>query len=274
VVDQNVPKLARLPEKIDASLPPLRIAIYGEGGVGKTSFAMTFPKPLVIDTDGGLEGDAVIVTDDGQRWMPESWRDLNALYFWLKDQIEKQGYKTIVVDSIDTLARIILHEATNLPTKTRIAGASNTELLTAEQQDYGKVALALDDFLQKLKGLSKSKKVHIILTSGVREPDLDKGRLKRTFNVQPAVEDVILYWANIYGEFEVIEKLITGGKPGEVEEVRVLWTKVSDNKRKNKTRFGVLRPGVVNPSFSKIREAIESAGGSTAQPTSKETKKQ
>lgn len=250
-------RLSHAPTPIPTNLPvPFRLAMFGEGGVGKTTLALSFPKPIVVDTDGGLEGDAVARTDlEGDEWRPEDWQDLNSLYFWLKKNVESKGYKTIVIDSIDTLARFLLHEATDLATNSRPVNAGSTKLVTPEQQDYGKVANALDTFLGNLKMLSKATGVHIVITSGLREPDPDKGRTKRTFDVQPAVEAVLLYWANVYGEMEVI---ISKGKEDPKKEIesRVLWTRAGDPKRKGKTRFAALRPGVKNPTFDKLSTLV------------------
>jgi hypothetical protein len=242
----TVPKLSTTPAAITAGQVPFRIAVYGEGGVGKTTFALSFPKPLVIDTDGGLEGDAVAsLSDLAESWTPDGWQDLNALFFWLKNEIKSKGYQTIVVDSIDTLARAILREAGNQATRTRKANASEAELVSFEQQDYGKVANALDAFLTNLKTLSRVHGIHVVLLSGVREPDVEKGRTKRTFNVQPAVEDTILYWANVYGELVVNDK-----------DERILFTRVGDPARKNKTRFAALRPGIKNPTHDKMAAMV------------------
>jgi hypothetical protein len=257
-VPEQTVKLSHAPTAIATNTPvPLRLGIYGEGGVGKTTLALSFPNPIVINTDAGLEGDAVAVEGElGDEWVPENWADLNALYFWLKAAIDRRGYKTIIIDSVDTLARFLLHEASDMATNARSVNQAQSKMITAEQQDYGKVALSLDRFLGNLKILSKAKGVHVVLTSGVREIDLDKGRERRTFDVQPAVESVILHWCNIYGEMEELIKVDKQTK--EETEFRVLWTRASDPKRKCKTRFRSLRPGVKDPTFNKIAELITS----------------
>jgi hypothetical protein len=233
--------------------PILRLGVYGEGGVGKTTLALSFPKPLVIDTDGGLEGDAV-VDIEGDEWTPDKWQDLNALYTHIKTRVEGDAYQTIIIDSIDTLCHFLRHEAENIGTAGRRANASETEMITASEQDYGRVSTAVDIFLTKLKNLSKARGVHIVLTSAVRETNPEKGRLKRTFDCQPAVEKNLLYWCNTYGELEVVDISKDKDKPN---EHRILHTKVSDRARKNKTRWAALRPAVADPTFTKLVSLIE-----------------
>jgi hypothetical protein len=258
--------LKRQPVPItEAVLPPFRICVFGEGGVGKTTFALSFPRVLVVDTDGGLEGDAVegITAKGGEVWTPDQWKDLNDLYFWLKENVDKKGYCTIVIDSLDTLCRLILREATDMPNRGRASRQMNEELTTSDQQDYGKVSNALDRFLTNLKILSREKDVNIVLTSAVRYPDPEKGRKKRTFDVQPAVEAIVMYWANVYGELVLVNtndgsKKDKDNKPIMVEH-RVLWTNAADPQRVGKTRFRALRPGVTDPTCDLMRKKVRAA---------------
>jgi AAA domain len=241
--------------------PIIRGGFYGEGGAGKTSLLLTFPQVLVIDTDGGLEGDAV-VNVQGDEWSPDAWQDLNGLFRYTKEKVVKAagqgkggGYKTIGIDSMDTLCNFLRHEAENIPSTGRAANRSETQMITADQQDYGKVATAVDIFLTKLRVLSKQYGIHIVVTSAVREIDPDKGRMKRTFDSQPAVEGLLCQWCNLYGELVVVETPKTKGSK-ELEEHRILWTKVSDAVRKNKSRWAALRPGVTDPTFEKFTKLI------------------
>lgn len=235
------------------TLPPFRLGVYGEGGVGKTSLALTFPKPLVIDVDSGLEGDAVEDVT-GFEWTPDKWQDLNALFNYIKAKVDAEQYGTIVIDSMDTLCTFLRHQAVDLPAGSRGANASETQLITASEQDYGRVSTAVEIFLAKLKGLSKQRGIHIVITSAVREADPEKGRLKRTFDCQPAVERELRQWCNVYGEMVAVE--IKGKDGEEPTEGRILWTKVTDPARKCKSRWRALRPGVSNPTFDKLSGLI------------------
>jgi hypothetical protein len=254
-----VPDLAKPPTHIVGEKNPIfRLGVYGEGGSGKTTLALSFPQVLVVDTDGGLEGDAVIDIQ-GDEWSPDKWQDLNDLYRYLKEKITgKVGYKTIVIDSIDTLCNFLRHEAENTATAGRPANAAESQMLMSTDQDYGKVWTAVDIFLTKLRVLQQEKGVHIVLTSGLREANPEKDRPKRTFDCQPAVEGLLTKWCNTYGELVVKEVKVDPDDPkSELEERRILWTKASDAVRKNKTRWGALRPGVSDPTFTKLVSLIE-----------------
>lgn len=255
----NTVSLSRRPAPISQKIPKVRLMVYGDGGVGKTTLALSFPKPIVIDTDGGLEGDAVIGSE-GDEWAPEKWQDLNALFLLLQRRVAEGKYETVVIDSIDTLAHFILFEAMNQPTRGRKKDAYLTELVQAEQPDYGKVAANLERFLQQIRTLN----VHVVLTSSVREPDPEKGRMRRQVNVQPALENVIEHWANIYGELVVEE--VKGA------ERRILHTRSSDPLRKCKTRFGALRPAFLDPTFPKLWKKINTPAVTQTATNTKESK--
>lgn len=259
----NVPKLTAEPKPIEPGVLKFRIAVYGEPGQGKTTFALTFPDVLVVNTDYGLEGDA-IAGATGDEWTPDKWLDMNALYFWIKERAKTGKYKTIVVDTIDGLARLILQEAVNMPTKTRNANAALTTLVTAEQQDYGKVDAALKSYLIQLQQLQQYGIEHVILLAHVREPDAERGILKRTVNLQPKVRDAVEDWSNILGE---IEQVVAQG-----ERHAVLRCDPADKTRVTKTRFSAIREGVADPTYAKLVERITSAQGSKQAAATKETK--
>lgn len=73
---------------------PLKVIIYGTEGVGKTTLASKFPKPLFIDAENGSGALNV-----ARYPYPTSWQMLmSEVQEFLNNP---QGYKTLVIDSID-----------------------------------------------------------------------------------------------------------------------------------------------------------------------------
>ena len=72
----------------------IRLCAYGIEGIGKSTFASQFPKPLFIDTENGTK------TLDVDRFdVPKNWTTILA---YLDDMISDPGeYKTVVIDTID-----------------------------------------------------------------------------------------------------------------------------------------------------------------------------
>ena len=73
---------------------PLKALVYGPEGIGKTTFASKFPKPLFIDAEDGSNH---LNVDRTQR--PTSWTMLKGIIEELTK--DAQGYKTLVIDTAD-----------------------------------------------------------------------------------------------------------------------------------------------------------------------------
>lgn len=81
--------------------------IFGEGGMGKTTLASLFPKPVFIRTEDGSQS---LAGNENVSLFPIAASSKDVL-----DQIEalatqEHDFKTVVVDSITQLATIIEHE--------------------------------------------------------------------------------------------------------------------------------------------------------------------
>ena len=82
---------------------PVIMTILGDAGRGKTSLAVTFPKPIVIRAEDGLQAIPFDQRPDAFpliHKVPELWDQLAAL---LKEEHE---YKTLIIDSVSALDRI------------------------------------------------------------------------------------------------------------------------------------------------------------------------
>jgi hypothetical protein len=79
---------------------PYRVVIHGQEGVGKSTLASKFPKPLFIDVEGSTDRMDVARTEK-----PKSWANLLQQI----NDIRKSppaGYKTLVIDTVDWAQRL------------------------------------------------------------------------------------------------------------------------------------------------------------------------
>lgn len=105
---------AKAPDEVKPSKP--KFMIYGESGVGKTFFALSFPKPYLIDTEGGA------VRDQYQKKLKEvggayfgkeeGSQDFKAVINEIRELCTtKHEYKTIIIDSFTYLYMLEAAEA-------------------------------------------------------------------------------------------------------------------------------------------------------------------
>ena len=84
---------------------PVLVTICGDSGMGKTSLAATFPKPIFIRAEDGMQA-----IPDGQR--PDAFpliHDAKSLWEQITAIIhEPHDYKTLVIDSVTALERLFL----------------------------------------------------------------------------------------------------------------------------------------------------------------------
>lgn len=83
---------------------PARMVIYGPPGIGKTTLASEFPNPIFLQVEEGTPGDVELSSFGELKSFGEVMDALAALYEGEHD------YKTIVVDSITALERLVFAE--------------------------------------------------------------------------------------------------------------------------------------------------------------------
>lgn len=116
---------------------PRRMLVYGTAGIGKSTFATCAPSPIVIQTEDGLnEIDChkfPVATS-----LAEVMASLGALYN------EDHPYRTVVIDSMDWLERLIWAKV-----------CADRQVATIEDIGYGKgYTFAIQHWRDVLDGLT------------------------------------------------------------------------------------------------------------------------
>lgn len=83
------------------SFPPQKILIYGVPGVGKTTFASTFPAPILLRTEDGASALNIPT-------FPAIVTDLRQLDKAIAALLKGHDFKTLIVDSLDWLEPLVL----------------------------------------------------------------------------------------------------------------------------------------------------------------------
>lgn len=236
------------PEPISLEREAQRLVVFSDPGVGKTTLAMSFPRPLVIDTDAGLVS---VVGMGGLRHDPRGFRDLEQLVYWCRDNPDT--FDTVVIDSFTELQQRLLGEIT-------AEGADAAEKSTKdhksvlryvpEQGEYLANQNQLREILNQFRRLGK----HVVLTAGVRMRGV-----QRTPDCSPGVLGIVSYWASVIGELFMHD--LGDGSPAQ------RWLTVEPSyERMAKSRFNPLTraraiqihgPGVHPTPFEILSQAAQ-----------------
>lgn len=148
------------------------VTIIGDSGLGKTTLAATFPKPIIIRAEDGLQA-----IPTGQRpdafplinKVDDLWDQLKALV------VEQHDYQTVVIDSVTALERLFTqHVIDSDPKQPR----SINQALGGYGAGLGAVA-TLHQRVRKACGvLNERKNMHVVFvahadTETIELPDQD-----------------------------------------------------------------------------------------------------
>jgi hypothetical protein len=245
------------------------VTICGDAGMGKTSLAVAFPKPIVIRAEDGLQAiplanrpDALPLIGSGE----QLWEQLTALLQ------EDHDYKTLVVDSVTALERLFVADVLKSDPKAR----SINQALGGYGAGTSAVA-AMHGRVRKAAGLLNERKgMHVVFVAHadvetMKLPDQDDYmryslRLPAK-SLPPYVDDV-----DLVGFLR--EQTIVTGEEDERKRARgtgmreLICHVTPSNVSKN--RYNITQPLPVKMGENPLAEFIPSLGGSWVAPAKKE----
>lgn len=208
--------------------------VYGMGGVGKTTFGATAPKPLLVDCENGakyfgLRGIDVDVAKVG------SWSDLEGIF-----DVAKSGeYETIVIDPVGELMEKL---------KRYMIAKADRKLVQAD----GSPSMAgwgwLKDTMRATIKTLRDSGVHLILVAHVDEK-ADEDRLVKRPMIMTKLSDELVNMVDIVGYMTTVQDPDDGEK-------RVILVDPASDKYVAKDRTGQLGK-IIPPQFDAIIKAVQ-----------------
>lgn len=214
--------------------PPVIMLVYGEGGVGKTTFAATAPKPLLADCEGGtkyfgLRGIHIPVA------VIEKWGDM-------KDVLEiakSDEYDTIIIDPIGELMDKL---------KRYMIALGDSKLVQKDgsptMAGWGWLKKVMREYLKALRDSGK----HTLIIAHIEEKS-DEDRMVKRPKVETKLSDELVNMVDVVGYMTVVNTADEGEK-------RVIIVDPANDKYTAKDRTGQLGK-FIPPDFSAIIKACQ-----------------
>lgn len=213
--------------------PSIVMMVYGEGGVGKTTFTATAPKPILADCENGAKyfGLRGIKMDVAQI---QSWSDMKEFLEIAKGD----KYETVIIDPIGELMEKLR----------RFMVAQNDSKLVQKDGSptmggWGWLKKNMKDYIKVLRDTGKN----VIIVAHVEEKQ-DEDRLVKRPKIETKIADDLIAMVDIVGYMTVSNQ---GG-----EEKRVIIVDPASDKYVAKDRTGQLGK-YIPPNFAEIIEACQ-----------------
>jgi phage nucleotide-binding protein len=215
--------------------PSVVMMVYGEGGVGKTTFSATAPKPLLLDFENGskyfgLRGisiDAVLIKD---------WGDIRDQA--LVDVIKSDKYETIIVDPIGEAMEKLKHS---------MIASGDTKLVQKDgsptMAGWGHLKKKLKEFVNFLRTSGKN----VIIVAHLAE-EKDEERMIKRPKIETKLADDLVNMVDVVGYMTVLR--------GDDGDKRAIVVDPSSDKYTAKDRTGQFGK-IIEPDFSKIVKACQ-----------------
>lgn len=217
-----------------SSKPSILMVVYGEGGVGKTTFAATAPRPIIADCENGskyfglrgIEADVALI---------ENWSDMQEfLEVALTDK-----YDTVIIDPIgELMEKLIRYMITKADSKLVQKDGNPT------MAGWGWLKQTMRNFLKVMRDSGKN----VVVVAHVQEKD-DEGRIVKRPMVATRLSEELVNMVDVVGYMTTVNDAESG------ETKRVIIVDPASDKFVAKDRTGRLGK-YIEPDFTKIVDGV------------------
>lgn len=214
--------------------PSILMVVYGEGGVGKTTFAATAPRPIIADCENGSKyfGLRGISSDVG---LIEKWEDMQEfMEIALTD-----NYDTIILDPIGELMEKLIKYMIEKADSKLVQRDGNPTMA-----GWGWLKQTMRSLLKVMRDSGKN----IIIIAHVQEKD-DEGRIVKRPMVATRLSSELVNLVDVVGY------MTTVSDGDGTDTKRVILVDPASDKFVAKDRTGRLGK-YIEPNFSKIVDGV------------------
>lgn len=207
-------------EKLTDRARYAKVLVYGESGVGKTTFASSAPGPILwLESEGGTgsiaEADLPKI-DIARVTSLETYREALGLL-----QADPNAYKTVVLDSFTETQALILKEIMHMAVKSD----PNRDEFSPLFSEWGRLTGVMREIARGFRDLP----MHTVITALQRE-DTDEltGRVKVRPRLSPTLADELPGFMDavgyLYAKGDIVDAkaLKDGAEQPEVERIMLL----------------------------------------------------
>lgn len=195
----------------------IKVVVYGQEGVGKSTFASRFPDPVFIDTEGSTKQLDVARFDP-----PSSWEMLLSQVDYVRQNPDI--CRTLVVDTADWAEKLCIRKVCDKARKDGIEDFGWGKGYTYVQEEFGKLLNSLEEVIQA--GVNVVVTAHAQMRK-VEQPDemgsYDRWELKLTKQCSPMLKE----WADLllFANYKTIVVNTEGKKyKGQGGQQRIMYT--------------------------------------------------
>lgn len=125
------------------------MVVYGRSGSGKTTFAATFPKPILLLDVSDKGTDSISDVEKIDVMEVETWQDLELAYWYLNQNPEE--YETVVVDTLSQAQELLIKKL--LLEKYKGDEEAQSGFGSLSQRDWGEVTSVLKTWITHYRNL-------------------------------------------------------------------------------------------------------------------------